>query len=40
MRCLIGDDDEKIIYTPFSKAIHHGKEIDRGLLEILRRLSI
>ena len=37
---MIGDDDEKIIYTPFSKAIHHGKEIDRGLLEILRRLSI
>ena len=37
---MIGDDDEKIVYVPFSKAIRHGKEIDRDLLELLRRLSI
>ena len=37
---MIGDDDEKIIYTPFSKAIKKDKPIDRDLLETLRRLSI
>ena len=37
---MIGDDDEKIIYTPFSKAIRKDKPIDRDLLETLRRLSI
>ena len=37
---MIGDDDEKIIYTPFSKAIRRDKPIDRDLLDLLRRLSI
>ena len=37
---MIGDDDEKIIYVPFSKAIRKDKGIDRGLLETLRRLSL
>ena len=37
---MIGDDDEKIVYVPFSKAIHNDKPIDRDLLETLRRLSI
>lgn len=37
---MIGDDDEKIVYVPFSKAIHNEKHIDRDLLETLRRLSI
>jgi len=37
---MIGDDDERIIYTPFSKAIRRDKPIDRSLLDILRRLSL
>jgi 6-phosphofructokinase 1 len=37
---MIGDDDERIVYVPFSKAIHNDKPIDRELLETLRRLSI
>ena len=37
---MIGDDDEKIVYVPFSKAIHDDKPIDRDLLDLLRRLSI
>lgn len=37
---MIGDDDEKIVYVPFSKAIRDDKPIDRDLLETLRRLSI
>ena len=37
---MIGDDDERMIYVPFSKAIHKEKPIDRDLLDILRRLSI
>ena len=37
---MIGDDDEKIIYTPFSKAIRDQKSIDRDLLELIHRLSI
>ena len=37
---MIGDDDEKIIYTPFSKAIKLEKTIDRSLLETLRQLSL
>ncbi len=37
---MIGDDDEKIVYVPFSKAIHDDKPIDRNLLDLLRRLSI
>ena len=37
---MIGDDDERIIYTPFSKAIKRDKPIDRGLLDILRQLSL
>ena len=37
---MIGDDDEKIVYVPFSKAIRKDKPIDRDLLETLRKLSI
>ena len=37
---MIGDDDERIIYTPFSKAIRDQKTIDRSLLDILHQLSI
>ena len=37
---MIGDDDEKIVYVPFSKAVHQEKPIDRDLLETLKRLSI
>jgi len=37
---MIGDDDEQIVYVPFSKAIRNEKPIDRNLLETLTRLSI
>ncbi|MBP3737863.1 MAG: 6-phosphofructokinase [Muribaculaceae bacterium] len=37
---MIGDDDEHIVYVPFSKAIRKDKPIDRDLIDILRRLSI
>ena len=37
---MIGDDDEKIVYVPFSKAIHDDKPIDGSLVELLRRLSL
>ena len=37
---MIGDDDEKIVYVPFSKAIRKDKPIDRDLLELLRQLSV
>ncbi len=37
---MIGDDDEHIIYTPFSKAIRKDKPIDRSLLDTLRQLSL
>lgn len=37
---MIGDDDEKIVYVPFSKAIHKEKPVDPELVETLRRLSI
>ena len=37
---MIGDDDEKIVYVPFSKAIHDDKPIDRSLLDMLHELSI
>ena len=37
---MIGDDDEKMIYVPFSKAIRHTKTIDTDLLDVLHRLSI
>ena len=37
---MIGDDDERIVYVPFSKAIRQNKPIDRDLLETLKRLSL
>ncbi len=37
---MIGDDDERIVYVPFSKAIRRDKPIDRDLIELVRRLSI
>lgn len=37
---MIGDDDERMVYVPFSKAIRKDKPIDHDLLETLRRLSI
>ena len=37
---MIGDDDEKIVYVPFSKAIRRDKPIDRDLLKLIHQLSI
>ena len=37
---MIGDDDERMIYVPFSKAIRKDKPIDRDLMDLLKRLSI
>ena len=37
---MIGDDDERIVYVPFTKASRRDKPIDRDLLDLLRRLSI
>jgi len=38
---MIGDDDEKIVYVPFSKALRREeKPIDRSLLDLLHRLCI
>ena len=37
---MIGDDDEKMIYVPFSKAIRKDKPIDRDLFETLHKLSL
>ncbi len=36
---MIGDDDEQMVYVPFSKAIKYEKTIDRHLLETISRLS-
>ena len=36
---MIGDDDERIIYVPFSKAIRKDKPIDRQLMELINHLS-
>ncbi len=36
---MIGDDDERIIYVPLSKAIRKDKTIDREILEKLKHLS-
>ena len=38
---MIGDDDERIVYVPFSKAVRRGdKHIDPKVLELLQHLSI
>ena len=37
---MIGDDDEKIVYVPFSKAIRHDKPIDHELIDLIHHLSI
>ena len=37
---MIGDDDERIVYVPFSKAIRRDKPIDRDLLNLIHQLSI
>lgn len=37
---MIGIDDEKIVYVPFSQAIKNQKHIDRDLLNTLKILSI
>ena len=37
---MIGDDDERIVYVPFSKAIRRDKPIDRDLLDTLHKLSL
>ena len=36
---MIGDDDEKIIYVPLSRAVRKDKTIDRDILEKLKHLS-
>lgn len=37
---MIGLQDDKLVYVPFSKAIRDDKTIDRNLLQTLRTLSI
>ena len=37
---MIGDDDERIVYVPFSKAIRRDKPIDRDLLNLVHQLSL
>jgi 6-phosphofructokinase 1 len=37
---MIGDDDEKMVYVPFNKAIKNEKPIDRHLLDTLSHLAI
>ncbi len=37
---MIGIDNGKIVYVPFSKAVCHNKGIDRGKLELVKILSI
>lgn len=40
---MIGDDDEQMVYVPFSKALgsgHNKKTIDRNLVDILSHLAI
>ena len=37
---MIGDDDEKMVYVPFSKAIKNEKTIDPQLLQTVHELSI
>lgn len=37
---MIGDDDEQMVYVPFSKAIKNEKAIDRQLLATLSHLAI
>lgn len=37
---MIGDSNDEIVYVPFSKAVRKDKQVDRSLLEILRRLSV
>ena len=37
---MIGDDDEQMVYVPFSKAIKNDKPIDRTLLEVVHKLSV
>lgn len=37
---MIGDDDEQMVYVPFSKAIKNEKAIDRQLLAMLSHLAI
>lgn len=37
---MIGIDDDKIVYVPFSKAIKNDKPIDKELVNVLHELSI
>lgn len=37
---MIGIDDDKIVYVPFTKAIKNDKPIDRELVNVLHELSI
>lgn len=37
---MIGDQNDEIVYVPFTKAVKKQKAIDRDLLDSLRRLSI
>ncbi len=37
---MIGIEDDKIVYVPFTKAIKNDKPIDRELVNVLRELSI
>ena len=37
---MVGVQNDKVVYVPFSKAIKNDKPIDRDLVGVLRELSI
>ncbi|MFA7043465.1 MAG: 6-phosphofructokinase [Bacteroidales bacterium] len=37
---MVGIDDDKVVYVPFTQAIKNDKKIDKDLLKVLRTLSI
>ncbi|MCE5173956.1 MAG: 6-phosphofructokinase [Bacteroidales bacterium] len=37
---MVGIDDDKVVYVPFTQAIKNDKPIDKDLLKVLRTLSI
>lgn len=37
---MIGIEDEKIVYVPFSKAINHKKPVDLTVLDSIKKLSV
>ena len=37
---MIGIEHDQVVYVPFTKAIKNDKPIDRGLVGVLKELSI